>query len=910
MVRNLIFVEDERHSLTVVSVLAKINKSESWRCVLLTLYNLAAPRWIKAHCAKPLVDDILCFQENNENTSIQKYPSMTFCGLWEVAATVKNIPLCWSFSWHTQKSLQQRRSCSQTESLQAIRQLQFIFDVVSEFSLQFFVKQCRQVVRCKKVLNTLYCKRQHVTSKVNGIIVFNHLPKQFKISGNLKRCNKDVFMTLLGVCYRKITWSNEAVYRSNYSVEGMQRKLSHQRQCSPLFFSGHASDCKMHLAEMLVQEEISPMNAKFQKQEQTTCGAASCQANDQVFCSNSDNLSYNISQICTFQMDNYGHVFPCQRGEHLQSCRKFECNAMFKCPGFYCIPWSYVCDTKWDCPAGSDEEQHHSCGPQRLCKNLFKCQAIHKCVHLVKVCNGLCDCKPTVCDDETLCSLWNKQCPPSCTCLALAVYCEGGNITGVSHSFPHVAIFLHKCNLVAGNLHSLLVAERRNVVTLTVQHCNMTNVCNLMENSNHQYSIFLLNIQFASNSISHLGRNCFSGNTKLKSIALDKNLLTNVDHGAFKDMFYLKVLDLSHNNLTTFSSLSFVPEISLVFLSLQGNKIHALCDMFSALSLTLLQTDSFKACCVKPEGTYCTQPLPWYMSCGSLLPSLIFKLIFSLVPFVIVFMNLMSIVLQKLSLRQTRDQSGFTPTVMVINQVDITCSVPLVSLWIVDLVHEQNFVLKEHEWRSNVGCFINFIIALNFAVLSPLLLSFLSISRMLIVCCPLTTVIKRRECVLKVLRTMTVFTFILVVTFVSFSVTSSFSMVSPSVLCSPFVDPTRSHTVIFAVTWITAFLQTSAAVLVTVMHIAITETLKRNTNSLKHVVSKKLAFFGVVIQLGIISVSTVLCWVPSAIVFVMSLYLEAYPTEMMLLMMAVVVPLNPVTYSCVFSVTELKRLLS
>ena len=28
---------------------------------------------------------------------------------------------------------------------------------------------------------------------------------------------------------------------------------------------------------------------------------------------------------------------------------------MFKCPGYHCIPWSYVCDGKWDCPHGYDE---------------------------------------------------------------------------------------------------------------------------------------------------------------------------------------------------------------------------------------------------------------------------------------------------------------------------------------------------------------------------------------------------------------------------------------------------------------------------------------------------------------------------------------------------------------------------
>ena len=43
-------------------------------------------------------------------------------------------------------------------------------------------------------------------------------------------------------------------------------------------------------------------------------------------------------------------------GRHLVDCSHHMCSDIyFKCPGFYCLPWRFVCNNKWDCPGGVDE---------------------------------------------------------------------------------------------------------------------------------------------------------------------------------------------------------------------------------------------------------------------------------------------------------------------------------------------------------------------------------------------------------------------------------------------------------------------------------------------------------------------------------------------------------------------------
>ena len=118
-----------------------------------------------------------------------------------------------------------------------------------------------------------------------------------------------------------------------------------------------------------------------------------CKIAGQLPCEKGHSRCYNISEICNYKLNELGKLIPCRDGTHLLNCAKFECNMKFKCSVYYCIPWKYVCDGKWDCPWGSDENESHECGSKRICWNMYKCRDSQVCIHVGDICYGQEDCQ-------------------------------------------------------------------------------------------------------------------------------------------------------------------------------------------------------------------------------------------------------------------------------------------------------------------------------------------------------------------------------------------------------------------------------------------------------------------------------------------------------------------------------------
>ena len=166
-----------------------------------------------------------------------------------------------------------------------------------------------------------------------------------------------------------------------------------------------------------------------------------CQNEGELPCRQNHNKCYNISEICIYRLNQLEHLIPCRTGNHLENCKDFECNGKFKCPGYYCLPWIYVNDGKWDCPDGSDENVYHS----NNCSLLFKCKMSSVCLALIDLCDGFNDCQMK--DDELLCDLSFIQCPEKCQCLLYAIQCQLVLMLDHLYPLPFLSVQLSQSNI-------------------------------------------------------------------------------------------------------------------------------------------------------------------------------------------------------------------------------------------------------------------------------------------------------------------------------------------------------------------------------------------------------------------------------------------------------------------------------
>ena len=198
-----------------------------------------------------------------------------------------------------------------------------------------------------------------------------------------------------------------------------------------------------------------------------------CLDSNQIPCLQGHPKCYNISDICSYKLNTCGHLLPCRNGAHLESCRDFTCNAKFKCPNYYCIPFEYVCDGSWDCPTGTDENVCHD--PQR-CNQMFKCKGtFSKCIHLGNVCDNTTNCP--LGDDEFLCAARDITCPLNCQCLSLAISCKQGKLPTVKALLPFMYISLFNSSDITLN-YVMTRAPSVNYLKLRFDSIIIQDICN------------------------------------------------------------------------------------------------------------------------------------------------------------------------------------------------------------------------------------------------------------------------------------------------------------------------------------------------------------------------------------------------------------------------------------------------
>ncbi len=624
-----------------------------------------------------------------------------------------------------------------------------------------------------------------------------------------------------------------------------------------------------------------------------------CEQNFQIPCREGHSRCFNISQICQYKLNSLDYLEPCRTGEHMQNCSEHHCSKMYKCAHFYCIPWEYVCDGKWDCPHGFDEAD--SCGMFRLCNQLFSCEGSQICVHLENVCDGMLNCPEG--DDEEMCDLNEVYCPEKCQCVTYAAYC--------------IRIVLCEwCTKQFLHFHVMYFQEARFSETkLGISHVSIFHVSksSLAQNDICLWLIHaqhVIHVSLTFDEINVIKSDCFSNTKQIVSIELMDNNIKNIRHHTFYSLSHLNSLNLSNNPILKISKEAFgiVPKLARIsLLNVVGTKVS--CKLFHQLNIKILETNMTHMCCMLPRNAKCSLVLTWPFSCRTLLKSISLHDSCGGVGFLILSANILTILVQSHESGQRRGAFAFT--VLLTSASNLPLSVPLIILWIRNLVFAESFPLFQDNWQGSGTCFVIFSLFLYHIVSSSMSSVFVARARFMVVKYPVETKYKEidflRDKGFKMCASALFASAFL--TFMTWLLNSLFSDAAKlSTLCHPLYDPSKKVFMIKFLTWFVSIAQVLAVIFVITIYVTLLKTLQQSQESVRDM--KKVETTNTVLksQLLIFTIANIVCWIVPNTVFLTLLFLDHYPEELAFWAQISLGSVNAIVNPCVFILLSMRKM--
>ena len=912
-------------SLSVDTKLQSVNK-----CFLMILSNLAEPNWVSVACDQPLLAVIACIKDKIRKnfTDVQrKSVGITeFC----VGSAILVHRICYEFHWISKSYYYEY---GRTFFRKDILIFKHIFEVIAleNTILSAFVPKDnktlnalkfvryldrvtfrRSIVSLHQSVGYIICPSNksvihlgiHIFNCSNGSTILykyvcdgiadcpndksdeefclcdeakqSEMCKSFYYNNKLILCSSTYYMAKNGHCLK---YANQAkIYRKFYINNYVPKNRS--RITSKLITYG----------KYFGLEEWKPSLFKYKQHFR-------CLNQGELPCWEGYYKCYNVTSVCIYQLNSNSSLIPCPNGRHLIHCKIFSCDIMFKCLDNYCIPWSYVCDGKWDCPEGEDELDISVCNQRLACINMYHCRKTnHICLHLGNICDGHIDCPFG--DDELLCEMKFIECPSFCVCLLYAIDCRSSADEKVEEIWPFHYLSVQFLNFKL-NIMRNLIEKLKYAIVLKLPGNDIRDVCDALSKE-VDWKCILLDLSF--NLLERIENNCFSSTTFLKSLAINNNNIISVEKHSFCDLFNLKMLSLANNPIIHLHYSFLIHIFNLKLLSIVNVSFRDISpESFYGSKINFIITEDYHVCCIAPSGTVCTAFQPWYISCSDILPLLSMKTFYTSISTLILILNLLSILVQ---IRICKSNKSFSIIVIIINVNDILCGIYLSFVWIADLSFSGSFHVKEESWRSSFFCFTAFTIVLWFTVLSQFVLIFISFTRLVVTISPLHTRFKET---LPVVKTLTFL--ILISLLFSFCIALIFrsSGVNLTSLCLPFVDQTESQLSIKILTWFTVLTQFITSVGIMTMHFLLITEIRRSKDRIQKSKIEHDFSVALIIQLVTITASNILCWAPAGIIFISAIFIPTYPTDLVIWTTVIGLPINSIVNPCIFISTTIRK---
>lgn len=920
------------------------NMDFSKRCTLMLAANLAEPEWVLVNCSKKLVSDLLCeVREQDNKSTFDTRGKILYCSPTCIASGGR----CFFFLWYSRKSTHTSPIsdlCKLNEMIRTnvgdVMLFHHIFDAVSaSFPPILFLHETNythlHIIEYVRLLNKFAYQQDMVRmTDAAGFHMCSTSQRKITTGANLFQCRDNTFVSSKTVCDLGADCMNQTTfdmycYRTNIS----QYKTSHikaiqeRRTCSQLQFLTSSGSCYTYYIEQRVKyiekhianktfmcKSGTILNSIFQDDLVADCGGeaedepillsllkhhkeAPCKPPAEISCKEGHTKCYNTTDICSYKLDRWDQLAPCRNGGHLEQCDKFQCNMMFKCHKSFCLPWSYVCDGKWDCAFGDEEMPTEVCQHGGKCEFMYKCMNLTKCVHLGTICDDTLNCPFG--DDELLCDLKNIGCPSECQCLSYAIRCSNMTIKGstqfVSKHYPHVCVTMFQTtNLNIINFFLKFPA----VMFATLAHNRIQDICSICQ------SCLVLHLDAGFNLVSFLVNNCFQYLWSLKTLNLTNNRISTLESKSFWNLTSLEVLCLSNNLFADLPELLFADTKTIKLLSMKNiNSTNLDTNEFNDLETVKIDVTDFHLCCLLPKRGNCTSAVPWFISCTDLFPDANMKIICIVESVSTLVFNAVSILLQI----ATHDSTyAYLSTVISVNLTHMLVFLYLSVIWIADLHFSGTFILNEALWRSSTGCFVAFCFALWFTLLSQLVLLLLSISRMMVVVFPMDTRFKRTKFILRCVCGSTFASLLLSVSVTVFIKLSSANLSTP--MCLPFFDPANKIFILSVLSWFIAISQIASAVAIIAFHLMLVYSLDKSQKQVRNSKSENRSNVFLIVQLFIITTSNILCWFPADVIYIVAMFVRKYPTDLVIWTTITTLPLNSVLNPLVFIATSTRKL--
>ena len=930
-------------------------------CTIMLLSSLANPEWISIPCSTPLLHFTICVKTRGnyhldfQNGIISDNKEQYGCGNFQIL----KAETCYTFIWKENISLKDSKRLYKSLrkdaiAFQDLQLFQIIFDAISPSQfipkIIYFTNSSKlKIMSFALHNNRISFKYASIMSKqVAGHFVYKHNKNILMLESLTFHCDTGEYISFNYVCNRhsdclndnsdeiyclclqKVTKDNDT--RCN-SLELENGKIvcanTHQKSldgsCQPFTHSFHylsmnkvsfGQNRLSHIDNNLPQPpficnnglliHISLFNDLI-----SDCGPdgedepllklllstsyiniSICKHNE-IPCRDGHSKCFNISDICIFKLNTFNHLTPCRNGANIQNCRQFQCNLMYKCQESYCIAWSYLCDGKIDCPYGDDEHSNLGCGYRTNCINMYKCSGnTIICIPLGSICNNLDDCPKS--DDETFCQLKDVECPFQCQCVLFGMACKNINyiFSFDIDSLTFLSIYI-TMSPIFDNLAIYRIFKRSKVLKLP--NNKIRHVCFL------SFVTEVLYFDLSGNFIRNIEKNCFLSFVNLVSLKLSSNDIFQLYSKSFFNLYSLKFLDMSNNPLTIIPNYSFLNLLSITVVNFTSDfyKQVAL-NSFSNIKLPVVVINTNYISEITSHGSLCMLYPPSEALCSGILSDEFPIQIIFLMLVLTGTSNTVAIVLQLL--RNTVIKS-FLAIAISINTGGFLFGLYFGLILIAHLLLYKTLFVSRL-WKTHNFCFLAFGLILWYSFLYPFLLTFMAVSRFMVVFYPLKTKFKQFH-----------FTALTILVISGFSFGSSLSIcliinlmgeVIPSVLCFPFVEPTDSGFIMGIVTWFVGATQILCSITILIVHILVFMKVGKSKNLVSSKNSKSSN--PIIIQIFLLTVSSIVCWFPSNIIYITAIYKSSFSVHILIWTTILITPINSIVQPLALSITSLKRI--